>query len=196
MFSWSYPHDNKIVLIQNMALTIEDSRDMVSAELQQLYPTWDKGNFDKMRHNVRSLNLTVMPGFQPRTVSIQIVDSQEKMMLTSEITRKAIKSPKTPRSTESPSEGRNGLRFFSFVYSDTQGVSYNISVLAVDMNAARKIVTDSIGLYENNTIKDIQPNNTPTIFTVGLITKFEYKKPMIALVTRVTNLVQSPSKKI
>ena len=33
MYSWSYPYDSKIYLIQNMAMKIEDSRDMVSLSL-------------------------------------------------------------------------------------------------------------------------------------------------------------------
>jgi len=143
MFSWSYKlPEAKIALIQNMAMSIEDSRDMVSAELKKLLPEWDSSKFDKKRHNVRSLNLASTSNFQAQTISIQIVDNAEKVLLTTEIARINAGTKRPDRVTVSPPMGPNGLKFFSFVYSSASpGVSYNISVIAPDGNSARNIIT-------------------------------------------------------
>ena len=196
MFSWSYPHDNKIVLIQNMALTIEDSRDMVSAELKKLKPEWDSSKFDKRRHNVRSLNLAAIPNFQPWTISVQVVDKEEKVLLTTEIARKAALIKRQPRSIESPKEGTNALKFFSFVYRESgdgvgsNQISYNICVVDLDPITARKLINDNMGQYSDGVLTKLQATGTVSLLSQGVQMKFEYQQARIASVTRVTNLTQ------
>lgn len=189
MYSWSYTLLNgKIALIQNMAVSIEDSRDMVAGELLKLKSDWVKGDFDEKRHKVRYLNLAPIPGFEPRTVNIQIVDAVDRMFLTEEIKRKEAKEKIPMKKTESPPVGPNGLLFFLFVYRESGSVSYNISVMASSTTAAIKTINDNISKYSNGTIK-IQSPRDISLIANGIKMKLQYPSERIASVTRVTNLM-------